>query len=241
MLEQEGNQPNVENQDKQSPGHILQEARKAKNITLIDAANELRLSTTRLSNLEENKFSEMGAVTFAKGYLRSYARFLGISEEEVLGAFDAMNLGSDIPTHKPSLINERMTESNVAGGSKMPRRIVYLMLLLVAVAAVFWWHNREHISENFLKMTSPAAAQSTASDQEHNSGSSEPTQGETPNSEGTETYSLPVVEPVKPAPVSGKSTSAMPTIPRPIASSPAQIQQVQAPQVEPPNEINLPE
>lgn len=202
ILEQEGDEPNIKNEEPRSPGRILQEARQAKNITITDAANELRLSVPRLTSLEENKFADMGAVTFAKGYLRSYARFLGVSEEEVLQAFETMNLASDIPSHKPSLMNEKMTDGGAGGSAKASRRVTYLILLAVAVLAVFWWHNRESIAQSFLKMTSPAAQSAPLDDEEDGSStrtkaseqSVEEGQGEEALSSpsGTGTYSLPV-------------------------------------------------
>jgi cytoskeleton protein RodZ len=193
MLEQEGIQPDLETQNEQSPGSILRAAREAKKITLIDAANELRLSPARLNDLEDNKFSEMGAITFAKGYLRSYARFLDISEAEVLQSFDEMNLGSDISSHKPSLMNEKM-----AGGSKAPRRMGYLVLLVIAVVAAFWWHNRETISQSFLEMTTftnedgSEAVSVTEDESPHSAILEESERHETPADGNANTYSVPV-------------------------------------------------
>lgn len=191
MLEQEGKQPDVNAQEKLSPGGILRKAREAKKISLVDAANELRLSVARMTDLEENRFSEMGAITFAKGYLRSYARFLGVSEENVLQAFDEMSLGLDISTHKPSLMNEKMTENN----SKTSRRMGYLVLLILALVVAFWWHNRESIAKTFTEVTSgkgKADAQAAATPGEpHQSEVIENNQSEV-SSDNTNTYSLPV-------------------------------------------------
>jgi cytoskeleton protein RodZ len=218
ILEQAGDEFNIKNQEQRSPGRILQEARQAKNINITDAANELRLSTARLTSLEENKFADMGAVTFAKGYLRSYARFLGVSEEEVLQAFETLNLASDIPSYKPSLMNEKMGEGSVGGGVRSARRMTYLVGLIVAVLLILWWHNRENIAQSFLRMTSPAA-QAVSLNNEEESVTVRDDLSERPTADGeakplsslngVETYALPA-QPAEQQPSTSQSEVAAP-------------------------------
>lgn len=143
MIEQENDQMQPNTPKQSSPGFLLRTAREAKQISLSDAATELRLSVQRLSDIENDRFSEMGATTFAKGYLRSYARFLGVSEEEVLQAFEHAGFESDIPTNKPKLLNEKMADSNAKGSKRLAYIIALLLVILIAIA----WYHRETVTQ----------------------------------------------------------------------------------------------
>lgn len=68
-------------------GDALRAARREQGRTLADAAAETRVRETYLAALEEEDFSAMGGDVYVKGFLRSYARYLGVDPDPLLDRF----------------------------------------------------------------------------------------------------------------------------------------------------------
>jgi len=78
-------------------GERLRSARKARALTLEQAAFTLRLEVPVLRALEDERYEALGAAVFIRGHLRAYARLLGLSEEAVLAAYRAADPNADAP------------------------------------------------------------------------------------------------------------------------------------------------
>jgi cytoskeletal protein RodZ len=70
-----------------SIGTWLRRERELRNIDLVEVADRTRIPMQQLERLEDDRFAELPGEVFVKGYLRAYARAVGISPEEVLGRF----------------------------------------------------------------------------------------------------------------------------------------------------------
>jgi cytoskeletal protein RodZ len=68
-------------------GEALRAARRAQGRTLADAANATRVRETYLAALEQEDFAALGDDVYARGFLRSYARYLGLDPEPLLDAY----------------------------------------------------------------------------------------------------------------------------------------------------------
>jgi cytoskeleton protein RodZ len=67
--------------------HSLRATRELLQLTVDDVANALHLSPEHILALEAGDFSGLGPQVFVRGYLRGYAKLLGLSEQSVLAAF----------------------------------------------------------------------------------------------------------------------------------------------------------
>ena len=86
----------------ESIGPWLRRERELRNIDLVEVADRTRIPMQQLERLEEERFAELPGEVFVKGYLRAYARAVGIAPDEVLGRFaNAMRARDVIPA--PSL------------------------------------------------------------------------------------------------------------------------------------------
>lgn len=74
-------------QDEASLGSILQQAREQQGLTQAQVATQLNLKIAVISQMESEQWDPSVAPTFMRGYLRSYARLLKLSETEILQAF----------------------------------------------------------------------------------------------------------------------------------------------------------
>lgn len=68
-------------------GETLRAARREQGRSLADAAAETRVRETYLAALEQDDFTAIGGDVYAKGFLRSYAKALGLDPEPLLEAY----------------------------------------------------------------------------------------------------------------------------------------------------------
>jgi len=71
-----------------SLGEYFQRAREAKGLTLEEAAARTRIMPQYLKAVEENNYARLPDEVFTKGFVRSYARILGLDEAAVIRKFD---------------------------------------------------------------------------------------------------------------------------------------------------------
>ena len=68
-------------------GEYLKQARKKKKLSLEKIASQTRIQERHLQALESEEFANLPAKVFAKGFVRSYAKALGLDEEKALQCF----------------------------------------------------------------------------------------------------------------------------------------------------------
>lgn len=68
-------------------GDYLKQAREKKGVSFEQISSQTRIQEYHLQALESEDFAKLPAKVFAKGFVRSYAKALGLDEEEVLQRF----------------------------------------------------------------------------------------------------------------------------------------------------------
>src|SRR6266566_4384337 len=69
-------------------GRKFQEARKARNLSLEEAARLTRIRQSRLAEIEADDFSNFPSLAYAKGFLQIYGKFLEVDVSSYLDAFE---------------------------------------------------------------------------------------------------------------------------------------------------------
>jgi cytoskeleton protein RodZ len=82
-------------------GERFRAAREARGLTLSDVSDQLRIRAVYLAAIEEENWSAIGAAVYARGFLRTYARFLGLEPEESVAAFNASSGAASPSTPAP--------------------------------------------------------------------------------------------------------------------------------------------
>jgi len=77
-------------------GHILREARENKGLTLEDVQGHTRINARYLAALEAGQYSALPTPVHSRGFLRNYARFLGLDPQPLLERY-AAGQGQDAP------------------------------------------------------------------------------------------------------------------------------------------------
>jgi cytoskeletal protein RodZ len=70
-------------------GERFRAAREARGLTLSDVAENIRIRSVYLAAIEDENWSAIGAPVYIRGFLRTYARFLGLEPEEVVAEFNS--------------------------------------------------------------------------------------------------------------------------------------------------------
>lgn len=82
-------------------GPYLVDAREALGIDLHAAAQQTRISIHYLEALEREDFSRLPGQVFVKGFLKNYARFLNVPEEEVMKRYGEVTGAAPAPAGTP--------------------------------------------------------------------------------------------------------------------------------------------
>jgi cytoskeletal protein RodZ len=72
-----------------SLGQFLRQERERKGVTLEQVASATKVSVRQLHALEADQYAEMPAKPFIRGFVTSYARFIGLDAKEILTQYDS--------------------------------------------------------------------------------------------------------------------------------------------------------
>ncbi len=131
--------PEVVAANRVNPGETLRQTRESRGWSLADVALKMNLTVSSLSYIEAGQFDKLPGHTFARGYVRAYAKTLGLDQAALVSQFDQYtgtdSAGSSV--HALGRIEEPVRLShNIL-------RIVSLVLLVVLVGGgFFWWQDQ---------------------------------------------------------------------------------------------------
>jgi cytoskeleton protein RodZ len=143
------NEEMFQNQDSpvNGPGKLLQDAREDKNLRPEDVAYELRLTPSQVLSLEENDYSNMPEETYVRGYLRNYARLVGVAENEILVSFARLTRGSETKTQVALPVSEENLDKSNKSIHWLAVGIVFAVVILSAVW-VLKPHDKQAVKED---------------------------------------------------------------------------------------------
>lgn len=127
----------------QAAGDRLRAAREAAGWTVDDVATKLKLAPRQIAAIEASDWASLPERTFTRGFLRSYARLVGVDPDSMsfgTSAAQAAEPSALRPT--PEAMGEVAFDGGRTGSASVARWAVPLGLLavLVAGAAYFWGH-----------------------------------------------------------------------------------------------------
>jgi cytoskeletal protein RodZ len=128
-----------------SVGEMLRSAREAKQLTLDAANRDTKISVDILSALEQDDFDAVGSDIYLKGFLRNYARFLGVDVDSVLRALDRQRGKGTLGVGTMWDIEEAVTEEKVKSPRLFKRFVLPLLFLIILILAVLFINERKKV------------------------------------------------------------------------------------------------
>lgn len=142
-------------------GERLRREREMRGITLNEIAESTKISRRHLESLEKEDFESLPGGIFNKGFVRAYARYLGIDEEQAVADYSAADNEQEEPGDKfPLEIHHAPDPKLNPKRSTLP--LILALLALLAVLAVFWARNKGRPLENTDNSSAAPAATTPA-------------------------------------------------------------------------------
>lgn len=120
-------------------GEKLRQAREERGFSLSEVAEQTRISSLYLESIENDDYRILPGGIFNKGFVKSYAKLVGISEQEALSDYaellgrNATSEEDELKVYKPEVLTDDRA------GSSMAPTIVFAVIILAAMTAGVWF------------------------------------------------------------------------------------------------------
>jgi cytoskeleton protein RodZ len=117
-----------------APGAMLSAAREELNLSVSDVARHLKLSPAQVEALEEGAYDRLPGRVFVRGFLRNYAKLLGIDPQPLLRSIE-----HEMP--QPAIVEEAPQSAEVVMPREQPARwpmqILFAAMAIVGALAIY--------------------------------------------------------------------------------------------------------
>jgi len=121
-----------------TPGQQLKKGREALGLTQQQVADRLHLRLGNIQDIETDTHKASVSITFTKGYVRIYAKLLGMPVDPLLEAFDILHQGEKQPAKLQSFSQRVAKQAN----DDRWMMVTYLIVFLVIASLVIWWYQQ---------------------------------------------------------------------------------------------------
>jgi len=133
----------------QTIGNYLKSGREARNIRLSEVARSTKISKWYLDCLEKDEFDKIPGGPYIKGYIASYASYIGIEEDEILKRYDSLQINSDDENEVQDHLPEDKKKQKSPGFSFSKKKLLILSMVIFVLLAFginyFFFQNQSHI------------------------------------------------------------------------------------------------
>lgn len=140
-------------------GDRLRREREMRGITLDEITESTKIARRHLEALEKEQFDQLPGGVFNKGFVKAYARFLGLDEDQAVADYSAVANEKPEPEDKfPLEIHEKPKPELNPKRSRLPLAFLVAALVGVLVGYIVWVKSRPHIPETAQVTQQPSAA-----------------------------------------------------------------------------------
>lgn len=120
-------------------GEKLRQAREESGITLSEVAEQTRISPLYLESIDNNDYRALPGGIFNKGFVKSYAKYVGLDEHEALMDYSAIVAESEsAEEEKMKLYQPQVLTDDRAGSSMMPTIILAAVILALMTGGILY-------------------------------------------------------------------------------------------------------
>lgn len=137
-----------------SPGDMLRNERENQGLSVEEVATSLNLRPAVVYGLEKDDYEQVPVAAYRRGYLRAYARLLGIDEQGVLDAYRDIN-GSIETERRVTPVKPAKQPSRL--GAWLVKLVTLVVIVGLAGLTLVWWQSRESTGLPGLSDNEPVA------------------------------------------------------------------------------------
>lgn len=157
-------------------GEELRREREIRGISLKEIADSTKISRRFLEAIEHNDHRTLPAAVFTRGFVREYARYVGLNAEEMVTRYNAaaevddrVEKGPVLDKHPPVQVRDISPKPPKKKGippvwARINANAIFLLFIAAALAAVAWWavRNRRVFETGPFESVTPTATLATA-------------------------------------------------------------------------------
>lgn len=124
----------------ESPGARLRKERQSQGLDQARIAAQLHLNESMIEALEGDDFNTLPGTVFVQGYLRNYARLLGVPEKEILDSYQRL-----CPEPDEGCLNSTASGSvtrEVRSSHGVVQLVTWSIVIGLIVLLFIWWQGR---------------------------------------------------------------------------------------------------
>ncbi|MCE0493173.1 cytoskeleton protein RodZ [Vibrio salinus] len=145
-----------------TPGQLLKEKRESLGLSIAQVAERLRLRSTIVESLEADNFDIDKVATFTRGYVRSYAKLVGVDEQLILSSFDQFSGFEKTDTLDMKSFSRKTSKRQ--HNNRINLLTFCIIVVVIGISSVWWYQNQQldslrptGVSESDNGSVSPAA------------------------------------------------------------------------------------
>jgi cytoskeleton protein RodZ len=120
-------------------GEKLRQAREERGISISEVAEQTRISRQYLECIENNDYKILPGGIFNKGFVKSYAKYVGVDEQEALRDYTQLmsDQGTISEVEEPKTYRPEVLTDDNARASSLPT-IIFAIVMLALLAGGVW-------------------------------------------------------------------------------------------------------
>lgn len=144
-------------------GEKLRQAREARDITISEVAEQTRISPLYIESIENDDYRTLPGGIFNKGFVKSYAKYVGVDEQEALQDYSKLIAekegfqGEDPKTYRPEVLTDDRSSSSMLPTILVA--VVILGLMTVGILALVNYIQRSPSVEENADLTNTNSSQ----------------------------------------------------------------------------------
>lgn len=121
------------------PGATLKQAREGLGWSVEEVALKLHLTQSAVQSLEADRYDDLPGVTFVRGYIRAYAKLVGLDQDALAKQYTQTAVSA--PVRALPDLGRTVARSRTRGRFAMA--VLLVLVLVVLVAGYFWWQDEQ--------------------------------------------------------------------------------------------------
>jgi cytoskeletal protein RodZ len=130
------NPENTKSDFANSVGELLRSKREGKKLTLADVNQDTKVSINVLKALEQEDFGSFESETYLRGFLKNYAKYLGIEPDFVIGVLEGQRGGEKTTRGTMWDIEESVREEKLTSPRILTRFVVPVLIVVILILSV---------------------------------------------------------------------------------------------------------